>query len=163
MQNLGLIRGGCLQSSNLKIEISDSEFVSQSKINEAMAVIGSLDFSQMNNKLINYYSWSKEDVIMMNDYYKKWLSIHTCYPSLATAPNEKLDEYWHMHILDTKKYMEDCQFVFGYYLHHYPYFGLEGDKDNLNSGFELTRKLFKHHFGHDLIGNANPCASTSCR
>lgn len=99
----------------------------------------------------------------MNGYYKKWLIIHACYPELSTAPSEKLDEYWHMHILDTKKYMEDCQFVFGYYLHHYPYFGLEGDKDNLNMGFELTRKLFQHHFGHDLVGVANPCASTSCR
>jgi len=151
------------RSYELKLEINESEFVSQEKMNEAMAVVNSLDFSQMNDKLINYYGWSEEDVKLMEDYYKKWLSIHACYRDLAIAPSEKLDEYWHMHILDTKKYMEDCQLMFGYYLHHYPYFGLEGDKENLNSGFETTRKLFKHHFGHDLIGKANPCASTSCR
>lgn len=146
---------------NVKLELD--EFVPQEKIDEAMAVVNSLDFSQMNDKLENYYGWSKEDVVLMNDYYKKWLVIHACYPELAIAPSAKLDEYWHMHILDTQKYMEDCQLVFGRYLHHYPYFGLEGDKEDLNKGFELTRKLFMHHFGHDLTGPANPCASTSCR
>jgi len=151
------------QSFELKVEINDNELVSQEKIKEAMAIVSSLDFSQMNQKLENYYGWSKEDISLMEDYYRKWLAIHVCYPDLAVAPSEKLDEYWHMHILDTKKYMEDCQLVFGYYLHHYPYFGLEGDKENLNSGFETTRKLFKHHFGHDLVGKANPCAATSCR
>jgi len=146
---------------NVKLELD--EFVPQEKIDEAVAVVNSLDFSQMNDKLENYYGWSKEDVVLMNDYYKKWLVIHACYPELAIAPSAKLDEYWHMHILDTQKYMEDCQLVFGRYLHHYPYFGLEGDKEDLNKGFELTRKLFMHHFGHDLTGPANPCASTSCR
>ena len=148
---------------NLKVTIKENEFVSQDKIDEAMAVVESLDFDQMNDKLVNYYGWSKEDVSLMNDYYKKWLAIHACYPELAVAPSAKLDEYWHMHILDTEKYMQDCQLVFGHYLHHYPYFGLEGDKENLDSGFETTRKLFKHHFGHDLIGVANPCAATGCR
>jgi len=148
---------------NIKLQLEEGEFVSQVKIDNAIVLVNSLDFEQMNNKLTEYYGWAKEDVILMNDYYKKWLAIHICYPDLATAPNVKLDEYWHMHILDTKKYFEDCQFIFGYYLHHYPYFGLENDKDNLDKGFELTKKLFKHHFGHDLTGVANPCSSTACR
>ena len=148
---------------NTKLTLENEEFVVQEKMNEAMAVVNSIDFEQMNNKLVNFYGWSKEDVSLMNNYYKKWLSIHVCYTELATAPSAKLDEYWHMHILDTQKYMEDCQMVFGKYLHHYPYFGLESDNDNLNTGFELTKKLFKHHFGHDLTGLANPCKATKCR
>lgn len=151
------------QEVPIKVNIKDSELVSSKKMDEAMAVVDSIDFNQMNDKLVDFYSWSKEDVSLMNDYYKKWLSLHVCYPELATAPSMKLDEYWHMHILDTQKYMEDCQMVFGRYLHHYPYFGLEGDKDNLDTGFELTKKLFKHHFGHSLTGLANPCSSTACR
>ena len=151
------------QKVSAKVNIQDNEFVSDSEMDEAMALVNSIDFEQMNDKLINFYGWSKEDVTLMNDYYKKWLALHICYPELAIAPSAKLDEYWHMHILDTKKYMEDCQMLFGRYLHHYPYFGLEGDSDDLNKGFELTRKLFKHHFGHDLTGVANPCRSTACR
>ncbi len=151
------------QEVSVRVNIDDKELVTQAKMDEAMALVSSLDFNQMNSKLVDFYGWSKEDVSLMNDYYKKWLSLHVCYPDLATAPSIKLDEYWHMHILDTQKYMEDCQLVFGKYLHHYPYFGLEGDKENLNSGFELTKKLFKHHFGHSLTGLANPCSSTACR
>lgn len=147
----------------IKVNIENDKFVDQNKIDEAMAVVNSIEFDQMNDKLVNFYGWNKEEVSLMNDYYKKWLSIHVCYPELATAPSVKLDEYWHMHILDTEKYMEDCQMVFGRYLHHYPYFGLEGDKDDLNAGFELTKILFEHHFGHSLTGLANPCSSTACR
>ncbi len=150
-------------SLSLKTEISSEEFVSSDKINEAMTLVNSLDLKQMDDKLVNFYGWAEEEVSLMNDYYKKWLAIHVAYPELAIAPSVKLDEYWHMHILDTKKYMEDCQLIFGHYLHHYPYFGLEGDKENLDSGFETTRKLFQHHFNHDLLGVANPCASSSCR
>jgi len=148
---------------NGKLTINKDEFVSQEKIDEAMAVVSSLDLVQMNDKLINFYGWSKEDVTLMHDYYKKWLVLHVCYPELATAPSMKLDEYWHMHILDTKKYMEDCQFIFGEYLHHYPYFGLENDSKNLDSGFELTKILFMKHFDHNLTGLANPCKATKCR
>lgn len=148
---------------NKQVNINNSKFVSVNKMDEAIAVVNSIDFNQINDKLINFYGWSKEDVSLMNDYYKKWLALHDCYPELTTAPSAKLDEYWHMHILDTKKYMEDCQMIFGKYLHHYPYFGLEGDKDDLDSSFEVTKKLFKHHFGHELTGLANPCAATKCR
>lgn len=37
-----------------------------------------------------------------------------------TVPNKQIDEMWHEHILDTRKYSDDCQTVFGYYLHHTP-------------------------------------------
>ena len=151
------------QTNLIQINTNTIEFVSNSKMNEAMAVVNTLEFDQMNDKLVTFYGWSQEDVSLMNDYYKKWLSLHVCYPELATAPSMKLDEYWHTHILDTEKYMEDCQMVFGKYLHHYPYFGLEGDKDKLDAGFELTQTLFSHHFGHGLTGLANPCSSTACR
>ena len=151
------------QEVQVKVSINDNELVDNNKIDEAMALVKSIDFKQMNDKLVNFYGWSKEDVSLMNDYYKKWLSLHVCYPNLATAPSMKLDEYWHMHILDTKKYMEDCQLVFGEYLHHYPYFGLESDTSDLDSGFELTKKLFMKHFNHSLTGLANPCKATSCR
>jgi len=148
---------------NINVNGEAVVFVSEQKMKNAQAIIDSLDFEQMNEKLISFYGWKAGQVTLMHDYYKKWLAIHVCYPELATAPSMRLDEYWHMHILDTEKYMADCQFVFGKYLHHYPYFGLEGDKDKLDSAFELTNKLFKHHFNHELTGLANPCSSTSCR
>ncbi|WP_162982162.1 MULTISPECIES: glycine-rich domain-containing protein [Helicobacter] len=86
-----------------------------------------------------------------------------CYPDVDFAPNEKLDEYWHMHILDTRAYTQDCLFLFGEYLHHYPYFGLEGDADDLERAFERTRKFYAHHFGESLVGNPGPCNPAKCK
>lgn len=149
--------------SAVKIDLDDSLFVPTKEMDNALSVVGSLDFTQMNNKLVSFYGWKEDQVLLMHDYYKKWLALHVCYPSLATAPSMRLDEYWHMHILDTEKYMADCQIVFGKYLHHYPYFGLDGDKTELDNAFEMTNKLFEKHFGHRLTGTVNPCSSTSCR
>ena len=33
------------------------------------------------------------------------------------------------HILDTRAYSRDCEFLFGRFLHHFPYFGMRGDAD----------------------------------
>ncbi len=151
------------QETPVKVDLDDTTFVSKEEMDNAMSMVDSLDFTQMNDKLVSFYGWKEDQVFLMHDYYKKWLALHVCYPELATAPNMRLDEYWHMHILDTEKYMADCQIVFGKYLHHYPYFGLEGDKHALDSAFEMTNKLFEHHFDHRLTGTANPCSSTSCR
>jgi len=148
---------------NNKLEISSEEFVSQIKIDEAMAVVNSLKFNQMNNKLINEYGWSKEDISLGNKSYKRYLVLSACYPELKLVPTVKLDEYWHMHILDTKKYMEDCQLVFGRYMHHYPYFGIEGDGDYANKCFILTKKLFIKHFGDEISGQLSGCGSHGCK
>ena len=125
--------------------------------------VNNLDFSDINAKLISEYSWSQDKVEKVSLLYRKWIVLQKAYPELSIAPSESIDEYWHMHILDTRKYMIDCMTVFGYYLHHYPYFGLKGDSEDLDRGFEITRNLFKIHFNQELLDSANPCKSTSCR
>ena len=136
---------------------------SQENIDAALARVSSIDFSKINAKLESHYGVSRDQVEMMSDIYRKWLTLHMCYPDVELTPNEILDEYWHAHILDTRAYASDCEKLFGSYLHHYPYFGLEGDADARDAGFELTNALFKKHFGSELIGIANPCKSTDCR
>jgi|WetSurMetagenome_2_1015567.scaffolds.fasta_scaffold13503_4 hypothetical protein len=141
-------------------------FVSKEQINKAFYLVNQLDFTAQNTTLIFYYGWTKETILVTEDLYRKWLVLHKIYDQeIALAPNKQLDDYWHFHILDSRKYMEDCQKVFGDYLHHYPYFGI-GDADaakDLESAFQLTRDLFIKHFGHDLLGASNRCRSTSCR
>lgn len=36
------------------------------------------------------------------------------------APREDADLFWHLHVLDTKKYAQDCHMLFGRFLHHVP-------------------------------------------
>ena len=45
-------------------------------------------------------------------------------------PTQEVDEFWHTHILDTKKYAEDCEKFLGQFLHHFPYLGLRGVEDH---------------------------------
>ena len=150
---------------NKKLKIADTEFVSQDKIDETMAVINSLDFTPISFKLEAEYGWSKESLSMALPLYKQWLALQACYKTYSIAPSTFIDEYWHMHILDTRKYMEDCQLVFGEYLHHFPYFGLRNEQDakELNEGFELTKKLYQHHFGVQHLGdNAKEAGCGRC-
>ncbi|CAF1575811.1 unnamed protein product [Rotaria sp. Silwood1] len=40
---------------------------------------------------------------------------------LIGEPSEMVDKAWHAHILNTPMYFSFCESIFGYYLHHIPY------------------------------------------
>ena len=63
------------------------------------------------------------------------------------------------------KYVEDCDNLVGYFLHHYPYFGMNGERDaqNLSDAFKETKQLYKKHFCIDYIGMATRCKASKCR
>ena len=59
-----------------------------------------------------------------------------------------IDEFWHQHILDTKKYRDDCKKIFGEYFDHYPYFGID-EKSNytdLENAFTKMQELYAKEF-----------------
>jgi transcriptional regulator with XRE-family HTH domain len=95
--------------------------------------------------------------------YRCFLKLCAWYPGEPIAPSAFLDKAWHAHILDTARYAEDCGIVFGFFLHHFPYFGLRGPDDAaaLQASYARTRELFREHFGTDP-GNAGQSCSTSC-
>ncbi len=81
------------------------------------------------------------------------------------VPTADIDEMWHMHILDTQKYMVDCATHFGEFIHHYPFMGLEDDADAAyaQSVFDQTRALFEAGLGIDLAKKeASSCGGSSC-
>ena len=76
-----------------------------------------------------------------------------------------IDEVWHQHILDTNAYAEDCERIFGHFLHHYPYFGMEGEEDQakLQSCFEETQGIWVEEFGEPMFEKeAVRCGGHSC-
>ena len=104
--------------------------------------------------------------------YRRFLSLKRFYPDANLVPSHLLDKFWHAHILDTRAYMRDCEFLFGGYLHHSPFFGEYGEEsqEELNAGFEKTKMLYEKHFGtypeSADIGRCHdkPChAPTPCR
>ncbi len=58
-------------------------------------------------------------------YYKLFLLKKFFEPTKRIAPSFSIDAMWHAHILDTRKYAEDCAHLFGDFVHHNPYFGME--------------------------------------
>lgn len=83
--------------------------------------------------------------------YIQWLALIKHYPSFVITPDKCIDDFWHMHILDTKKYDSDIKNFFGYYLHHKPHFNPSLDeRELLASQYKDTRKIWKHHFEEEL-------------
>ncbi len=94
--------------------------------------------------------------------YRMFLLLIHLYPNSQLVPNLEIDRVWHFHILDTMKYAEDCEILFGKFIHHFPYFGERGkiDRDNLQKGFEKTQVLFQEHFGISMnIANKQSVAA----
>ena len=130
--------------------------------------IEAIDFSLIKLKLRDKeegLGWTTHRCNQVEREYKRFLTLKRAYPEKDIVPHKLLDHFWHQHILDTEQYATDCQLVFGRFLHHYPYFGMNGKQDaqNLSDAFEETKALYKLHFGDDYLGLATRCKAPKCR
>ncbi|WUR14607.1 glycine-rich domain-containing protein-like [[Empedobacter] haloabium] len=99
---------------------------------EQFNAIAALDLEPIKVKLMHVESgegWSLEKVDAVEFEYRRFLYLMKMFPQEQTAPLMDVDIFWHYHILDTMKYAIDCEAVFGYFLHHFPYIGLRGEDD----------------------------------
>ncbi|MOA22943.1 hypothetical protein D3C78_1435410 [compost metagenome] len=124
-----------------------------------------MDFSLIKKKITTpdpllCRTWSIVEAEIGIQYYKNFLFLNKKYlPSHPIIPPLlEVDEIWHHHILDTRQYYIDSMAIFGYYLHHYPYFGARGDEDlqHLNIAFEESQKLYELEFGSRMISIWSP-------
>lgn len=93
--------------------------------------------------------WSRRQADEADLMYRRFLYLSAKYPSQSIVPNRIVDIFWHAHILDTRKYAEDCEHIFGYFLHHFPYFGMRGEQDarELERAFAESNRLHAAEFG----------------
>lgn len=126
---------------------------SQQKTPEQIVdAIFALDLDPIKFKLMDKkegHGWSRAQADQAELEYKRFLVLLAKYPDEVIAPDTTVDKFWHGHILDTMKYAEDCQNVFGYFLHHFPYFGLRDKEDaaNLTKAAQTMRRLYEQEFG----------------
>lgn len=95
--------------------------------------------------------WTKKQTTRALLRYMMFLFLLHLYPNQNIIPTVEIDRVWHHHILDTQKYAEDCQMLFGHFIHHFPYAGLENDTSNWQASFYETQKLFKQYFEVELL------------
>lgn len=124
------------------------------ELNAAKRYIDSIDFSMIIDKMTKHESWLKKDAEKTCQYYRNFLFLKKKYASqpIKIPPSQDVDEFWHRHILDTEKYIHDCQAIFGHYLHHYPYFGIDAYStwDDLTSAFDQVQKIHLAEFGYPI-------------
>lgn len=92
--------------------------------------------------------WSIEKAKEIEIWYRRFLFLTCMHPEEAIVPTKEIDEFWHTHILDTKKYFSDCQEICGEYIHHFPYLGTRGreDKNSLDQSFLSSLALYERYF-----------------
>lgn len=137
------------------------------EIEAALARVAELDFTMLKMKLGEEKSWSPEQQEEVEGLYRRFLALNIAYPDRKICPTGPVDEFWHAHILDTRAYARDCEYLFGHYLHHFPYFGMRGPEDYaaLQTAFDDSRALFIRHFGIDPCGGetqARGCSPQRC-
>ncbi|MCX7570899.1 glycine-rich domain-containing protein-like [Tumebacillus sp. DT12] len=130
--------------------------------------INALDLEPMKAKLIEEgegHGWTLEKADAVGEVYRCFFYLNLKFPERYLVPTKDIDLFWHQHILDTQKYAEDCQRVFGKILHHFPYVGMRGEEDAAvwKDCFQKTLQLFRTSFpkrqGTWIIRTRQPCAS----
>lgn len=114
--------------------------------------IAALDLSMIRLKLEDPEEgagWSSGYALRVEREYRRYLELTGTYPDLPIVPSKIVDTFWHGHILDTQAYAPDCERLLGYFLHHYPYFGMRGPEDaaTLGDAYDSTLDLYEQHFG----------------
>lgn len=124
-------------------------------LDQTIAAIQALDLTPIKFKATcteDGYGWSAEHADKMEVAYKRYLILHAKYPEMTLAPERDIDRFWHMHILDTRKYAADCEATFGHFVHHFPYLGLRGAEDAkaLQAAFTKMQALYAQEFGEPM-------------
>lgn len=157
-----LIKGG-----PISFEAAKAMLAVDPALTEALDRVSHLDFSMLKNKLVEEGGWTPEYCEEVEALYRQFLALNARYPGQKICPTGPIDAFWHAHIIDTRAYADDCDAVFGEYLHHFPYFGMRGPDDRaaLDDTFRKSVELFVSSFGIDpTIGDtaARSCATQRC-
>jgi hypothetical protein len=133
----------------------------------AVDAINALDLGAIKTKLMHRASgegWTAAYCDAVEVEYRRFLTLMKLYPNETTAPLVDVDTFWHYHILDTAKYAADCASAFGYFLHHYPYIGLDGAEDEAHRDTAGARmqELYAATFGSAMTAaSASASAGTA--
>ena len=84
--------------------------------------VEALDLTVIVHKLVKEYGWDVDRARDAEHQYRLFLLAAAdglrSQAVLISPPTEDVDEFWHQHILDTRRYCRDCLAVFGEFLHH---------------------------------------------
>jgi hypothetical protein len=123
-------------------------------VDQIISAIQALDLETVKSRVMDAElgeGWTREYADSVESAYKTFLTMLIKYPedSEDIMLAKDVDEFWHTHILQTRKYTNDCERTFGFYLHHNPHVG-ERTAADLAKREELaakTQQLYAREFG----------------
>jgi|SRR6266513_277444 len=138
-------------------------------VEQVMAAIRALDLEPIKLRVMDPElgeGWTREYAESIERAYKNYLIVLVKHPEdiEEIVVSKDVDEFWHTHILHTMKYTEDCEKVFGTYLHHNPEVG-ERTQAVFNKKAvlaEKTRRLYQQEFGRVRAEAANSQKAAFC-
>ena len=139
----------------------------KSKLADIDSLVAGMNFDRIVWKIIDSEkSLNKKEVRNSVEQYKKFLSLNRKYPDSVLVPTGEIDSVWHVHILDTKNYADDCNMLFGKFLNHEPYFGpySKESQEDMARWFEETSIFWQIEYGEVLQKPVSlKCCDNDCR
>ena len=138
-------------------------------MNVTDTLLPELDLDKIVKKTADKNNWSQEKAKEAEMQYRAFLKANQMENSICFAPTPAMDKLWHNHILDTKKYVEDCEMLFDGFLHHVPSYSEEFEEpDLLGRLVKQTKEYFQENFGMTLnhgkvVNQVTCCGQTKCR
>ncbi len=124
-----------------------------------------LDLTPIKYKLMQDKNWTLERANDVEPQYKAFLFLLGSSVGAEYVPTFDIDEMWHTHILDTRKYMTDCALYVGAYIHHYPYLGMRDpdDRSRAEDLFAATCATIAAAFSLNVYNlDATSCGGGGC-
>tara|TARA_R110001606_G_scaffold361754_3_gene514962 strand:+ start:19289 stop:19651 length:363 start_codon:yes stop_codon:yes gene_type:complete len=80
--------------------------------------------------------------------YRRFLNLKKRYPSQLFMPSGAALQMWQAHILDTRRYRNDSERLFGRFIDHFPYLACESLAERREKHFseQLYQELYTRHF-----------------
>ena len=149
------LRPLCRVFHNLKQRKQMKTQLMNRPVEQVIASIRALDLESVKVRLMDPElgeGWTRDFADGVERGYRNYLTMLAKYQDHAEdiLLSKDVDEFWHTHILQTIKYSEDCEAVFGKYLHHAPHIGevTRADMEKRTALAEKTRRLYQREFGN---------------
>ncbi|MFC0135252.1 hypothetical protein CR105_20925 [Massilia eurypsychrophila] len=86
---------------------------------EHFTPIAALDLTPIKQKLMvqSGTAWSAEKADAVEAEYRRFLYTMKICPGAEAAPTAEVDRFWRVHIVETKRYAQDCERALGFFLH----------------------------------------------
>jgi len=134
---------------------------------EVIAAIQALDLDSVKLRVMDTElgeGWTREYADSIEAAYKNYLAMLVKYPDDIEdiLVSKDVDEFWHSHILHTMKYADDCQKVFGNFLHHNPQTSERSSAgiQKRSALAEKTRRLYQQQSKNARNADAAYCNAT---